>query len=73
MDPEIVPDPTAPAVPEAGSGPALVPEGTTTPWYTTIWESVRMAGDADVVDPDAAPVDPAPVDPAPVDPAPVAP
>lgn len=48
VDPEIVPDPTAPAVAAAGSGPALVPEGTTTPWYTTIWASVRAAGEAEV-------------------------
>jgi cell division protein FtsB len=60
VDPEIVPDPTEPVVPEAGSGPALAPTGTTTPWYTTIWESARVAGEADVVpDGDTAPA-PAP-------------
>lgn len=48
VDPEIVPDPTAPAVLAAGSGPALVADGTTAPWYATIWESVRVAGEADV-------------------------
>lgn len=53
VDPEVVPDPTAPAVPDAGTGPALVPAGTTTPWYTTIWESVRVAGEAEVADPGA--------------------
>ncbi|WP_298459522.1 septum formation initiator family protein [uncultured Cellulomonas sp.] len=58
VDPQVVPDPTAPAVPEAGVGPALVPEGTTTPWYTTIWESVRMAGEAQVAE-DGSGVDPA--------------
>jgi cell division protein FtsB len=55
VDPEIVPDPTEPSVPAAGSGPALVPEGTTAPWYTTIWESVRVAGEAKVADPAAGP------------------
>ena len=47
VDPEVVPDPTAPAVAAAGDGPALVPAGTTTPWYTTIWDSVQVAGAAD--------------------------
>jgi len=48
VDPEIVPDPTEPVVPEAGTGPAVVPDGTTAPWYATIWESVRVAGEAEV-------------------------
>lgn len=48
VDPETVPDPTAPAVPDAGTGPTLVPAGSTSPWYTTIWESVRVAGEAEV-------------------------
>jgi cell division protein FtsB len=59
VDPEAVAGPTAPAVPATGSGPALVPEGTTSPWYSTIWESVRMAGEADVTD-GAVPGAPAP-------------
>lgn len=70
VDPETVPDPTALAVPAVGSGPALVPEGTTTPWYTTIWESVRVAGEADV--PASEPAADPPADPA-VDPAATAP
>ncbi|NMR21329.1 septum formation initiator family protein [Cellulomonas fimi] len=53
VDPEVVPDPTVPAVPETGSGPAVVPEDTTTPWYATIWESVRVAGEAEVSPPGA--------------------
>jgi cell division protein FtsB len=59
VDPELVPDPTDPVLPAAGSGPALVPEGTTAPWYTTIWESVRVAGEAEVSD-GGAPTSPAP-------------
>jgi cell division protein FtsB len=61
VDPEIVPDPTEPVVPPAGSGPALAPTGTTTPWYTTIWESARVAGEADVVR--DVPQEPAPTTP----------
>ena len=64
VDPEIVPDPAAPAVVAAGSGPALVPDGTTTPWYTTIWESVRVAGEADVAATDPVAPGPAATDPA---------
>lgn len=51
VDPETVHDPAAPILDVTGSGPALVAEGTTTPWYATIWESVRIAGEADVADP----------------------
>ena len=47
VDPEIVPDPTATAAAAAGDGPALAPAGTTTPWYTTIWDSLQVAGAAD--------------------------
>lgn len=72
VDPEIVPDSAAPAAVAAGSGPALVPEGTTTPWYTTIWESVRVAGEADVAAPEPPVIDPAPAPP-PIDPAAPAP
>lgn len=50
VDPETVPDPVAPTVDATGSGPALVAAGTTTPWYATIWESVKVAGAADVAD-----------------------
>ena len=55
VDPEIVPDPAAPIVDATGSGPALVAAGTTTPWYTTIWESVQVAGAADVGDANTIP------------------
>lgn len=57
VDPESVPDPVAPAVAAAGSGPEVIPDGTTTPWYTTIWGSVRAAGEADVA-PTAQPTAP---------------
>ena len=73
VDPEIVPDPGAPAAAAAGSGPALVPEGTTTPWYTTIWESVRVAGEADVAATDPAAIEPPAIDPAVPVPVPAAP
>ncbi|ADG73819.1 Septum formation initiator [Cellulomonas flavigena DSM 20109] len=44
VDPEVVPD--TPANP---SGPVSTPsDGATRPWYTTVWESVRVAGELDV-------------------------
>ena len=55
VDPETVPDPAAPTVDVTGSGPALVAAGTTTPWYATIWESVQVAGAADVGDANTTP------------------
>lgn len=55
VDPETVPDPAAPTVDATGSGPALVEAGTTTPWYATIWESVQVAGAADVADANTTP------------------
>ena len=55
VDPETVPDPAAPTVDVTGSGPALVAAGTTTPWYATIWESVQVAGAADVADANTTP------------------
>ncbi len=50
VDPETVPDPAAPTVDATGTGPALVEAGTTTPWYATIWESVKVAGAAGVAE-----------------------
>lgn len=63
VDPETVPDPTAPIVDATGSGPALVAAGTTTPWYATIWESVKVAGAADVADANTPAPTPAPTEP----------
>jgi cell division protein FtsB len=60
VDPEVVPDPTAPAIPDAGTGPTLVPQGSTAPWYGTVWESVRVAGEAAVA-PEPEPPVPAPL------------
>lgn len=62
IDPDTVPDPTAATVEVTGSGPALAAAGSTIPWYATIWESVRVAGEAEVALP-GAPPDP-PADPA---------
>ena len=46
VDPQTVPDPTAPTVLAASSGPAVVKNAAAVPWYATVWESVRVAGDA---------------------------
>lgn len=46
IDPQTVPDPTAPTVLAAKRGPAVVKDGTTVPWYANVWESVRVAGEA---------------------------
>lgn len=48
-DPETVPevaadDPTRPA-----EGPARGRDTSTSPWYSTVWDSVRIAGEAEVV------------------------
>ncbi len=44
VDPETVPD-----VPVVEDGPAAgAAEGSTRPWYSTVWESVRAAGETDV-------------------------
>jgi cell division protein FtsB len=48
VDPQTVPNPNGSDVVASGSGPARVPEGSTKPWYNTVWESVRVAGDAKV-------------------------
>lgn len=44
VDPEVVPDTTAPD----SSAVPLPPDGSTRPWYATVWESVQVAGDLDV-------------------------
>ncbi len=70
VDPDVVPD-----APAAVDGPATSPvDGSTQPWYATVWESVELAGALDV-DGEAPGGDPAlpdapggPADPA-VDPA----
>jgi cell division protein FtsB len=60
VDPQTVPDAQAAAA-AAGNGPALVPDGTTSPWYATVWESIRVAGKADVSAAAKASTAPAPV------------
>ncbi|WP_372594386.1 septum formation initiator family protein [Actinotalea sp.] len=54
IDPEVVVE--APAVqstdPEATSGAALPIGGSTAPWYSTIWDSVELAGASGVADAD---------------------
>lgn len=44
-DPEVVPEPSAPELPARGSGPVLA-DDSTQPWYSLVWESVRIAGEA---------------------------
>ncbi|MGV8967021.1 MAG: FtsB family cell division protein [Cellulomonas sp.] len=65
VDPETVPDPAAPTVDATGAGPALVAAGTTTPWYATIWESVKVAGAAEVADANTPTPTPSPTEPSP--------
>ncbi len=53
IDPEIVAEPVVdPATPAPEAGPALPTGGAVAPWYTTVWESLEVAGTAEV--PDAA-------------------
>lgn len=59
IDPEIVVDvPVEGAVAGSVPGPVLPIGGAVTPWYATVWESVRVAGQAPM--PGATPVAPAP-------------
>ncbi|MBB2923943.1 septum formation initiator family protein [Cellulomonas cellasea] len=44
-DPEVVPEPTAPELAARGNGPVLG-DDSTQPWYSVVWESVRIAGEA---------------------------
>ena len=46
VDPQTVPDPAAPTVLAAERGPAVVKNGAAVPWYASVWESVRVAGQA---------------------------
>lgn len=52
IDPEVVvetePDPTS----APGTGPAVPSDAGVVPWYVTVWESVQVAGAADVADAD---------------------
>lgn len=49
IDPEVVVEPEAdPATPAPEAGPALPTGGAVTPWYTTVWESLEVAGSAEV-------------------------
>ncbi|WP_249363379.1 FtsB family cell division protein, partial [Cellulomonas fimi] len=55
LDPEAVPD--TPAV-DAGPSSTVLDTGATQPWYTTVWESVEIAGTAPAED--LAPTSPTP-------------
>lgn len=69
VDPEVVPQTTT----TADDGPVPeTPTGATRPWYTTVWESVQVAGDLEVdgtrsgdADDAAPPVAPSPEVPTP--------
>lgn len=57
LDPEVVVEDAelASQVPGAATGPALPVGGAVAPWYATVWDSVRLAGEADLAEPEAAP------------------
>lgn len=59
-DPEVVPEPTAPEIAAQGSGPVLG-DDSTQPWYSVVWDSVRIAGEA-ALEPEADGTQPAPGD-----------
>ncbi|MBO1751965.1 septum formation initiator family protein [Actinotalea sp. BY-33] len=71
IDPEVVEEEVLAEGAPTGddTGPTLPIDGSGTPWYTTIWSSVQIAGELDVVDPDAPAEEPADddTDPAPQD------
>ncbi|GCE74945.1 FtsB family cell division protein [Cellulomonas biazotea] len=48
LDPEAVPD--VPAV-DAGPSSTVLDEGATQPWYTSVWDSVQLAGTAPTTEP----------------------
>ena len=73
VDPQTVPGAQAAAAAAAADGPALVPDGTTSPWYATVWESIRVAGKADVPAAAKASTVPVPVVPASTVPPPTGP
>lgn len=51
IDPEVVVEPeTDRATPAPEAGPALPTGGAVTPWYTTVWQSLEVAGSAEVPD-----------------------
>lgn len=55
IDPEVVVEETPAAGTTTGSeaGPTLPTGGAVAPWYTTVWDSVRIAGEAEVALPGA--------------------
>jgi hypothetical protein len=54
IDPEVVAEqPAAEQEPGATSGAALPVGGAVAPWYSTIWQSVQLAGEAEVADEEA--------------------
>lgn len=49
IDPEVVVEPVEDLSADApGAGPALPSGGSVSPWYTTVWESLEVAGAAEV-------------------------
>lgn len=46
-DPETVPEPVDEVLPEPGSG-AVLGDDSTQPWYSLVWDSVRIAGEATI-------------------------
>lgn len=58
IDPEVVVEPEEdPATPAPEAGPSLPTGGAVNPWYATVWESLEVAGSAEVPDPDAPDAD----------------
>ncbi|NTW39417.1 MAG: septum formation initiator family protein [Cellulomonadaceae bacterium] len=57
IDPEVVVEQPASEATVTGTatGPALPLGGVVAPWYSTVWDSVQLAGESAVADPDAAP------------------
>ncbi|GEN79694.1 hypothetical protein N867_12935 [Actinotalea fermentans ATCC 43279 = JCM 9966 = DSM 3133] len=56
IDPEVVVEPEEdPADPTSEAGPTLPVGGAVNPWYTTVWESLEVAGTAPVPAPEDAP------------------
>ena len=52
IDPEVVVEPEEdPATPAAEAGPSLPTGGAVNPWYATVWESLEVAGTAEVPPP----------------------
>ena len=48
IDPEIVQDEVSAVEGDSGAGPRVPTGADVAPWYTSVWESVRIAGEAEV-------------------------